>query len=533
MSKVHSLYERFPYILPVGSALILIVTLPPFNLWLLVFVALVPMYLFTFQEQNIHRVFAGALFLGLLFSGYLFFITLSSFSWIPEAHLFSTLVKLLAIPVVLFASVATALSVYLLKMSYLFKTESEIPPTPLQRAILFGVFAVAEWLVGKVFMGFNYGSLAYAATHIPALRFMASIGGTFLVTFVVVFGNAAIAEALRFLFQRKNRDVPLLIPLGIFAAIIGISLLYQRIVPVASLTTSPSISIAIIQDPTHKESEAFGTIAQGSFQFPLLEKYVAEAVVLHPDIIIYPFSPWTGVLANTLDNRRFTKNIIGMDFAIFGKWLAIHVPPETTLVTWDTRLEGGKYWGEIDFWKNGALVGSYRKKTLFPFMDYTPQWSGQLGVYSLPYDGTEGTSTSPVIIGKAVIGNLVCSEVALPESAQENSGAVDVVFAIGSEAMFSSPLASEFNLLNAQLRATESGRVTIRANKFGPSALIDTYGNIIKGLPRNQSGILFVETPVQTDHKMTLYSSITEYPFLILLMGYALFLLTKSSRKSF
>ena len=528
MHRILSLHGQPSYLFPIISAFAVLVTLPPFNLWPLIFVALVPMYVFIFQEKNIRRFFTGTLFFGLVFSGFLSFMVFSGFTWIPEAYLFSNSFKLLAVPVVLFISTGTAL------VMYLFKALMPMPRTSFRRAMLFGIlFAVVELIIGNVLIGFNYGSLAYAASHISALRFVASIGGMFLVTFAVAFGNAALAEALWFLFQEKKRGSTLLIPLGIFITIIIISLTYQRTSPVISVAMPPSISVAIIQDSTRKKGEAFGTVVQGSFQFPLLEKRVKEALALHPDIIIYPFSPWTGVIADTLDNSDFTKDVVGMDFAIFKKWLTAHLPPETTLVTWDTRLEGEKYWSEIDFWRNGMLVGSYKKTKLFPFFDYTPRWAGRLGIYSTPYDGTAGTSTSPITIGKAVIGNLVgnlvCSEVSRPDSARENGKDADVLFAIGSEAMFTGPLASEFNLLNTQLRAVESGRYIIRANKFGSSALIDPYGNIIKEMAHNQSGILFMEVPIQTEHRTTPYSAVTEYPFLILLVGYALFLWSKKS----
>lgn len=157
-------------------------------------------------------------------------------------------------------------------------------------------------------------------------------------------------------------------------------------------------------------------------------------------------------------------------------------------------------------------------------MDYTPQWSQRLGVYSLPYDGTAGTSTAPISIGKTSVGNLVCSEVSRPDSARENGKTADVLFAIGSEAMFTNSFPNEFNLLNAQLRATESGRMVIRANKFGPSAVIDARGNIISEMPYNQSGILFAKIPIQTERRTTPYAILTEYPFLILLAGYVVFL---------
>lgn len=516
MPRLVSLYERFPYALPIVSALALVITLPPFNLWPLILVALVPLYLFIIHEKKVLVVFVGVLFFGFIFSGYLSYLTVFSFAWIPETHLFSSMVKIFAIPLVFFISTVTALGICLLKAG-------KANLTPLERAIIFGIFAVVELMIGKILIGFNYGSLSYAAAHIPALRFMASLGGTFLITFMVVFGNAAIAETLRFFFQKK-RDLALLVPLGVFAVIVGASFAYQKVVPVASATASSSISVAIIQDTTRAESEAFGRVINGSFQFPLLEKRVKEALTLQSDIIIYPFSPWTGVIADTLDNSNFTKEVVGMDFVTFEKWLTTHLPPETTLVTWNTRFDDGNYWNETSFWRDGKLVDSYRKIELFPFFDYTPQWAARFGIYSTPIDGTAGTSTAPISVGKAIIGNLICSEVSRPGTAQENGKIADVIFAIGSEAMFINSFSNEFNLLNAQLRAVESGRAVIRANKFGPSALIDPYGNIVKKIDYGQSGILLVKVPVQTERRTPLYSIITEYPLLILLTSYVLFL---------
>lgn len=524
MQRFSSLYQRFPYFLPVFSGLLLVLISPPFNLWLLVPVVFVPLYFFILQEDNLQRIFVGVLFLGLIFSGYIFSITLAGFDWIPQAHLFSTLVKWLCVPIVLFISVVTALIIFL------FVSTTKKRLVPLEQSVLFGTFALAEWLIGKAFMGFDYGSPAYPAVHIPALRFLASFGGTFLITFMIAFGSAAIAQALRFVFQRK-KEVGLLFSLGIFSFIFIASWTYQYFPPIASTNAPSSVAVVVIQDSSRTESEAFGKIIHGSFTFPLLETHLKEASSLHPNIIIYPFSPWEGVIADRLDNSAFNKtDVIGMDFDIFGKWLIAHVPPETTLVTWNTRLLDGVYWNEIDFWRDGKLIGVHRKTHLFPFMDYTPQWSQDLGVYSLPYDGTAGTSTVPIQVGNTAIGNLVCSEVALPGVARENGKNADVLFAIGSEAMFSSPIPSEFNLLNAQLRAAETGRAVIRANKFGPSAYIDPRGNIVKELPRDESGILFVRVPTGTQRETTLYSAATEYPFLILLVGYSLFLVLRKPR---
>lgn len=518
MRDIRLFFEHVPYALPILSALTLVVTLPPFGLWPLVCVGLIPLYFFIFKEKDLYRIFTGVFFFGLIFSGYLSYITLFNFTWIPQAHLFANVVKWFSIPFVIFISGITAAGICLLK------AEKE-GLRPLERVLLFGIFAVVEWVINGIFMGFNYGSLAYAAAHIPTIRFMASIGGTFLMTFIVVFGNAALAEALVFSFGKGKREYASLIPLTVFATIIMLSFAYQNItLRIRPAGTSSTVSVAIIQDITRKESDAFGTVVNGSFQFPLLERWVGVARMSHPDVIIYPFSPWVGVIADAMDNTEFTTDVIGMDFKLFGTWLRKHIPPKTTFVTWDTRYSEGHYWNEIHFWRDGILVGSYRKAELFPFMDYTPQWARQLGIYSTPYDGSAGTSTAPVTIDGTSIGSLVCSEVSRPESAKSNGWNADILLAIGSEAMFTNSFPNEFNLLNAQLRASEIGRTVIRANKFGPSALIDASGNILQKMPYGQSGVLTVNAPIPAQRGTTPYSVLTEYPFLIALVCYVVFL---------
>ncbi|MEK7514577.1 MAG: hypothetical protein AAB587_02035, partial [Patescibacteria group bacterium] len=100
MKIITDIYTKNTYVLPITSAILLVLTFPPFNFWYLTFVVLVPFYIFLFKENSAKKVFIGGMLLGLIFSGYLSYSTISSFTWIGEAHLFTTLVKFLFIPVV-------------------------------------------------------------------------------------------------------------------------------------------------------------------------------------------------------------------------------------------------------------------------------------------------------------------------------------------------------------------------------------------------------------------------------------------------
>jgi apolipoprotein N-acyltransferase len=263
-----------------------------------------------------------------------------------------------------------------------------------------------------------------------------------------------------------------------------------------------------------------------------LESFLKEAQALNPDVVIYPFSPWSGVISDIVDNTHFDREVIAVDFKTFGAWLKAHLRPETTFVLWGTALRDGQYANEIEFWKNGELVSTYQKRKLFAFMDYTPIWAQSVGIYSTPFDATAGTSTNPVKINDVTVGGLVCSEVTSSALSQENGSDADMVFAIGSEAMFTNPLAGEFNLLNTQLRATETRRPFIRANKFGPSALVDKNGNIIEKMGYGKSGILFGTVEIEETKSVIFYTHTADYALLGIFALYILFIFQRKKQKA-
>ncbi|MEK7514503.1 MAG: nitrilase-related carbon-nitrogen hydrolase, partial [Patescibacteria group bacterium] len=411
--------------------------------------------------------------------------------------------------------------------------------TPLERTLVSGLFSIIEWVLGTLLVGFNYSSLSYAAVHFSPIRAAASIGGALLVAFIVVFGNVALGEVLLFLEQLKSSKntkdtvtqkkkfwwLPSFIPIILWVVMLLVFSLPNILFKNNSDAVKSSISIAVIQDQDRDIESVFGEVIDGAFHSIRLESRIQEAGMLNPDIIIYPFSPWSGVISDTMDNTSFNKEVIAVDFKTFGAWLKANVAPETTFVLWGTALREGQYVNEIEFWKNGELVGAYQKRKIFPFLDYTPMWAQSMGIYSTPFDATAGTSTRPVEINGVTIGSLVCSEVMDPLIAWENARNADIVFAVGSEAVFTNPLAGEFNLINAQLRATETRRPIIRANKLGPSAIIDSNGVIIEKMDYGESGILFGKIEMGKNKPETLYGRVGDYALLSLFTLYLVFIL--------
>jgi len=475
------------------SGVLVVISFPPFDFWYLGFIALVPFAIFLIKENSKVGAFKGGAIFGFIFSGYLSLVVLPSFIWIPQAYLFMDFMHFLPIFIVLFTTIWSG--VFTLLFILLKKRAS----SPLKRVLLIaGIATFGEWIISSLSFGFNYGSFSYIGVHIPFIRIVANVGGALLVSFFVFFINVASAEIIVAIWKKDRKSlyvsiIPLVV-LGVFLIlIIGIVQFNQP-----TISNGKTVSIAIIQDNTQLSRDIFGETTNGVFRFDALGRDLREAGLKNPDIIIYPFSPWSGVITTTGDTSA-PLGITITDAKVFGKWIKTQVAPKTVFVVWSTVLRNGVYTDEIEFWKAGNLIGSYKKQKRFPFMDYTPKWAENLGFYSTPINITAGNSSAPVESNGVTIGSLVCSEVAVPSIAYKNARKAGLVLAIGTEELFAGSIAETFNLMNTQLRATETARPFIRANILGPSAIINKNGSIISEIPYGENGILFGTVYIPTN----------------------------------
>jgi apolipoprotein N-acyltransferase len=380
----------------------------------------------------------------------------------------------------------------------------------------------------------EYSILGYPAhnTFFVSLAGISGIGNIFLVVFFLALINTAIGSILFEFFKAyqmgifKNLNTKHVSGYGVFLKsiltpliIITLSFLvgysaniYQSSHLLKQTEEFKSLKIATIQDQS-REGETFGKEIDGVFQFKKLEELLEMAKSKNPDIIIYPFAPWDGVIYNGVDSGKnnstesvgienidpitFNKDVFAVSFKNFGEWQKKHVASSTVFVTWATTYRDKKFFNEITYWKNGQLLGTHQKKHLFPFLDYTPAFTQSHGLYTTAVDITPGTTTLQEKIGGVQVGALVCSEVTHPIS-DSTSHDSDIVLSIGSEAFFSSGIAGDLNVANATYRAAESSKPIIRSNRFGPSAFIDQTGKTIAYMPFGVTGVLVdtIQVPI-------------------------------------
>lgn len=482
--------QLYPYRwwLPVVAALLTIVAFPPFGATPTLFVALVPLYSFLATVQTRRAAAVGGGTYALIFSGYLTAAVMGGFSWIEGATLFTTFAHLFAtLLVVGTTAIAAGWGAMVVWLTNRYRGAGV-------RMVAFSTFVLIEAVLSAVLHGFNYGALGYAGVAFPGASLLAPYGGSFGIALVLILVNVLVAEALCVRGTYRRLAALLFATLGV----VGMSAPPAAWVGGAHHAGSTT-TVALIQDAARDPEYAFGRMEAGAFTHPALEAHLAAIAARDtvPAFIIYPFNPWSGVLGSAADNYRFDRTVIAVEARAFSDWLRTHVPAESVFVTWYTVYEDGNFYNEIGYWQNGERIALSRKQSLFPFFDYTPAWAERLGIVSTPIDGTAASPAAAPTVSGVTFGGIICSELFDASLVASRAVGNDVLLSIGSEAMFTHEIPSVYALRQALLASYTSGVPVIRANRFGPSAVITPDGGVIELLPYGTTGVLYATVPLR------------------------------------
>ncbi len=496
MYEIEQLVRRYRYWLPVIASVLLILSLPPVGVSVFALVGLVPMFIFSYLVRTPRSAGVGWGLFALVYVSYITYSTIVGFQWMEEATLFVGLINVFGVGVTLGATVLFgALGAGTKKMETLLL--QRFPKIhPFVAVSLFAMLSAltVDYVLYTAFSGFNYGALFFAGQHMSQLSVYIDLGHPVMISLAVVLLNLFVFATMLFLSGRLSSMLYTGALLCVSAY--GVLPFFVHDVPRYEEGSRAAVEMAIIQDAERSEEAAFGVVEAGTFVFPELEAHLASLKGEQVDYIIYPFAPWNGVMGSYSDNSRFDRRVIAIDDATFGAWLATHVSPGVTFVTWFTTYEDGGFYNQIVFYRDGARVGTYNKRHLFPFFDYTPAWALRLGIVSLPFDGTPGAEDQvPVALDGVQIGALVCSEIGDDASTALSAAGSDILFSIGSESMFTHQIPGEYNALRAQLSAEVHNIPVVRANKFGPSVVYDGNGKLIGAMGFAETGILRVSVP--------------------------------------
>jgi len=470
MNHQKTLYKYL--FLSVLSAVSVQVAYPPFRLWPVGLVALMPFFYALVKKDNHKTALTGLTF------GWVFFF-LNQFWIYHSLHYYGGMPSASAVATVMVLSFYESLYVvvFSLLVSRLFK-----------KGILLIISAPFVWtslefLRGHLLTGFPWSLMGYTQTgYLPALQ-ISDITSIYGVSFLVVFVNAGITE-LGLLIKngtyRKGLKTALCV-LIVFSLFIGYG--YYRINQIKNIKAEKTLKVSLIQGNIEQDEKW-----NPEYQEDVIDTYLkltGEAVKeFQPDLIVWPESalPFYYGSEPELTERlnNFVKDI------------------KTPLLTGSMLIRGIEFKdNEVSDYRvtnsailidtNGKLTYIYDKIHLVPFGEYVP-----LRRYIFFFDkivpvGIGDFSRGTAFVKGEVKGlrfcTVICFEAAFPELVRgffTDGG--DLIFNITNDGWFGKTTGPLQHFDIALVRAVEDRKPLIRVANTGISAIVDQTGRVIKKL---------------------------------------------------
>jgi apolipoprotein N-acyltransferase len=350
------------------------------------------------------------------------------------------------------------------------------------------VWVVLEALRGRFpFGGFPWADLGVALHDVPAARALASVGGTLLVSFVVVAINGLLLD-LGLALQSHRARGAVLAGVGVAGILVGTVVVdVTRFEP----TTTGHLRVALLQG----DDEQLPLAEQ--VNQPLTEKHFALADRLqgHYDLIVFPE---TALDTDPEQDPELRARLVGLakehDAAV--------------LVNARTPGDDGQSRNtNLLYTPDGKLQGTYSKQHLVPFGEYVP-WRDALSwlpeLRQVPYDFEAGDTRTLFRAGGHPFESVICFESAFGPLVRDTvrDGAQLVVVSTNNRS-YQRSANSEQHLALGQMRAAETGRAVLQASVSGISAVIDPNGDVHHETGLFEARVVSASVPTSTGE--TLY----------------------------
>ncbi|MGH8827064.1 MAG: apolipoprotein N-acyltransferase, partial [Jiangellaceae bacterium] len=330
------------------------------------------------------------------------------------------------------------------------------------------VWVAEEALRGRIpYGGFTWGNLSFSQVDGPLLP-LASLGGAPFVTFAVGVGGGLLAWAVV-----VRRAWVRVVAVAAAAAVATSGLLVPAAAP-----RGDTVTVAVVQgnatrpglDFVGRAREITNNHVEATHQ---LAEDVAAGSVEQPDFVIWPenssdVSPYHD--QRTYDAVDGAVRAIGVPVL-----LSAIVPTEdqknvrNTSIVWDPRTGPG---------------ATYVKRHPMPFGEYIPFRSLAEkitdAVQRQPRDHLAGDEIGVLDMGAAVVGNVICFEVAFDDIVRDAVTAGGQLITVQTNnATFGFTPMTEQQLAMARLRAVEHGRAVLVAALAGVSAVVAPDGDVL------------------------------------------------------
>ncbi len=485
------------------SAILLTLSFPKWNFYLIITCALFPVFFAISQVKDSKKV----IILSLIF-GIIHFFTL--LYWIPY-----TLVKYGNIPVfvalLLLLLLSSYLAIYFLLPLYTaFKLNLLKNPDFLKGFVLALFFSGSEYLRSKILTGFPWCQLGEPLANFSLLLQSADIWGIWGLTLTVILMNYYAFFLIDLIFFQKNYKKLLGLNNLLFAAFFLILTTYGTLSKnyweKEIKLQKKQLKVALLQGNVPQEMKEAKEVA---YSLNVYKKLLFSAIKKKPDLILIPetalpfYFPYdqeaTSYLLNLLDNlRKKSKELGKVPVLIFGIF-------RLTYKSWVPRA-----YNSLLVWDGNSFVDFYDKEHLVPFGEYIPlvkyfPFLKHISVVTnILKPGISKNLTVPLNSGTIKVTPLICFESAFSEILRKRAKkGTQLVIIATNDAWFDRTSAPYQHFQMAVIRAVEVRRFVVQVANTGISGIIDPTGKVLKKTPLEKQIILFGK--VKLLYKKTLF----------------------------
>jgi len=511
------------------SGLLATAAFPPFNLWPVVVLAMIPLFSAIWNREWRDALRTGWVF-GLVYFGLLLWWlapTISRFGNIP-IWAACPVIGLLICYLALFPAVWAGTAAYL---------SCRMKSGIMAGIVLSLLWGALEWLRGWMLSGFPWGTLSYALAPQPLLFQSADLWGPYAMSSVLVFINFLLWDAT------VNREASGGISMkslfnGLLITVICGAAAYYGVIRYRAVAASdggfPEVSTAAVQGALPQEMKWEPGLQRHTVE--LYQKLTEDAINrlrpagsrnTGPDIlVVWPetampfFFQHGGELSEMV--RKTARDINGA--ILFG-----------------TPAFKRKTAGRTAYFNRACLIdekggnaGCYDKMHLVPFGEYLPwgiltSWAREM----VPAAGnfTAGASAAPLQWHDVRIGVMICFESIFPELARKGTAAgANCLAVITNDSWFGDTGAPWQHAAIAAFRAVEQRRWIIRAANTGISEIISPTGQVVakSSLFRQDT----VTSHIRLRDDRTVYQRFGDIPFLLCATAAAVLAFALSRRRN-
>jgi apolipoprotein N-acyltransferase len=445
-----------------ASALLLILSFPNFEYYLLAWIGLVPLLVVIARRPSPLRAFILGWAVGSVF----FYVTCYwlTYSMIHYGRLSAPLAYLLLIPGAVVIGIFHGLFGLLVVLA--------IQKWGRMAILLAAIFWTAlEW-VRLVVTGQLWNALGYSQAYHNQIIEPATWGGVYAVSFLLVAINSAVALLI---ISRTKWSIAAALVIG-FAVWVVID--SSKPAFLDRRADHPELAVKIV---AVQPNVPMNPVKSADEIKALIDRHVALSTqglatdngAQGPRIVIWPESPMNFTYASDKSFQEFVANFTRQN--------------HTSLLfnSLEPAPNDGSYNSALLVNEEGRLISQYDKIRLMPFGEYVPlpQWlPGASLISGIVGEFTPGSNYTLMPFGDRKAGVFICIESAYPWIARRlaHDGA-DVLINISNDGYLGPTAVLRQHLANVIFRAVENGRPVLRVTNTGLSAMI-TEDGLVYGL---------------------------------------------------